>query len=114
MMSKQNILLNQLAGWQAVLLDHLTDDGGTIQLRLLPGIARPLTSADGTFGGFTNPTGLAVDSQGQIYILDSADNLIKRFDPCLQQFMVLPCIGGSRRCSPAIERTGWNCHFRPR
>jgi phage tail-like protein len=95
MMSKQNILLNQLAGWQAVLLDHLTDDGGTIQLRLLPGIARPLTSADGTFGGFTNPTGLAVDSQGQIYILDSADNLIKRFDPCLQQFMVLPCIGGA-------------------
>ena len=94
-MSKQNFLLNELADWQSALLDHLVDDGGTLQLRLLPGIARPLTSADGTFGGFTNPSGLAVDSQDSIYIVDSADHLIKRFDPCRQIFQILPCLGGS-------------------
>ena len=91
-MSKQNFLLNELADWQSALLDHLVDDGGTLQLRLLPGIARPLTSADGTFGGFTNPSGLAVDSQDSIYIVDSADHLIKRFDPCRQiLFLRLGC-----------------------
>ena len=95
-MSIQNILLNKLAGWQPLALDHveLAESGESLRLRLLPGMARPLTDANGTVGGFTNPAGLAVDSDGLIYIVDSADNLIKLFDPCLQSFQVLPCIGG--------------------
>jgi phage tail-like protein len=96
-MNKQSILLNEFAGWQPILLDHveLADDGDTLRLRLLPGAARPLTDAKGTLGGFTNPIGLALDSQEFIYILDSAGNLIKRFDPCLQTFQPLSCIGGA-------------------
>ena len=95
-MSIQNILLNKLVGWQPLLLDHveLADAGASLRLRLLPGVARPLTDNDGTLGGFTNPAGLALDTRGRIYVVDSADNLIKRFDPCLQSFQILPCLGG--------------------
>jgi len=51
-MSIQNILLNKLAGWQPLALDHveLADSGESLRLRLLPGVARPLTDAYGTFG----------------------------------------------------------------
>src|SRR5262245_30449353 len=96
-MSNESILLNQYAGWEAALLDHveLADDGASLRLRQLPGAARPLTDAGGTFGGFTNPIGLALDKQERIYILDSAHDLIKRFDPCLQAFQMLSCIGGT-------------------
>jgi phage tail-like protein len=95
-MSIQNILFSKLAGWPRILMDHmeLVDGGASLRLRLLPGAARPLSDVDGTFGGFSNPAGLAVDCQGLIYIADSGDNVIKRFDPCLQSFQVLPCIGG--------------------
>jgi phage tail-like protein len=95
-MKNQSILLNRYAGWQAALLDHveLADAGASLRLRQLPGAARPLTDSGGTLGGFTNPVGLALDTQERIYILDSADDLIKRFDPCLQAFQILACIGG--------------------
>jgi phage tail-like protein len=95
-MKRPSILLNQFAGWNSALLDHveLADDGAALRLRQLPGVARPLTGAVGDFGGFTNPVGLAVDKLGRIYVLDGADCVVKRFDPCLQSFQVLPCIGG--------------------
>jgi phage tail-like protein len=96
-MNKQSILLNKYAGWETLLLDHLelADGGDSLRLRLLPGAARPLTDSTGTLGGFTNPIGMALDTQNSIYILDSADNLIRRFDPCLQTFQILPYIGGA-------------------
>lgn len=95
-MIRPSILLNQFAGWNPALLDHveLAHDGAALRLRLLPGVARPVTSGDGTFGGFTNPMGLAVDCLSRIYVLDGADCVVKRFDPCLRGFQVLPCVGG--------------------
>lgn len=95
-MKRPSILLNQFAGWNPALLDHveLANHGESLRLRLLPGVARPLTSQDGTLGGFVDPIGLAVDCAGRIYVLDGADCVIKRFDPCLQNFQVLPCVGG--------------------
>lgn len=95
-MKRPSILLNKFAGWNPALLDHveLANGGESLRLRLLPGVARPLTSQDGTLGGFINPIGLAVDCQGRIYVLDGADCVVKRFDPCLQNFQVLPCVGG--------------------
>jgi phage tail-like protein len=95
-MNNRSVLLNQFAGWRPVLQDHmeLVDGGASLRLRLLPGATRPLTDAAGTFGGFTTPAGLAIDTHEAIYVVDAADNLIKRFDPCLQAFQTLPCIGG--------------------
>lgn len=95
-MKRPSILLNQLAGWRPASLDHveLADAGSTLRLRQLPGAARPLASPSGDFGGFTNPIGLSVDKLGRTYVLDGVDCIVKRFDPCLQSFQVLPCIGG--------------------
>jgi phage tail-like protein len=90
------ILLNKRAGWRGALLDsvHLADGGCALQLAPLPGAATPLNGAAGTFGGFTNPIRLAIDRLDRIYILDAADCLIRRFDPCAGSFETLPCVGG--------------------
>jgi phage tail-like protein len=92
---RPHLLLNARAGWQAAILDRvvLRDQGTALQLRALPGAARPLTDADGTFGGLENPVGLAVDGLDRLYILDGKKTVIKRYDPCRCAFETLPCIG---------------------
>ena len=95
-MKQPSVLLNEYAGWNQALLDHvaLSDGGCTLRLRLLPGVGRALGSATGDLGGNTNPVGVAVDSLDRVYVLDGSDCVVKRYDPCLQNFQVLPCIGG--------------------
>jgi len=92
---RPHLLLNARAGWQAAILDRvvLRDRGAALELRTLPGAAKPLTDADGTFGGLENPTGLAIDALDRLYILDGKRNIIKRYDPCNCKFEPLPCIG---------------------
>lgn len=94
---QDNLLLNGLAGWRAAKLDGTLqfNDGGSLRLRVQPASLRPLSDASGSFGGLTLPTGLAVDADDQIYIMDNAASVIKRFDPCKTSFEVLPCIGGA-------------------
>ncbi|MFQ5857419.1 MAG: NHL repeat-containing protein, partial [Anaerolineae bacterium] len=93
---KDHLLLNAQAGWQAAILDRtvLADGEAYLRLRPLPSAVRPLMDAAGSFGGLALPTGLAVDADDRIYILDSQTHLVKRFDPCTETFEVLPCIGG--------------------
>ncbi|MFQ5812412.1 MAG: phage tail protein [Anaerolineae bacterium] len=93
---KDHLLLNARAGWRAAILDRtvLADEEAHLRLRPLPGAARPLVDAKGSFGGLALPTGLAVDAEERVYILDSQAHVIKRFDPCTETFEVLPCIGG--------------------
>ena len=87
--------LGQMAGADALLERTVLADGGaTLSLQPLPGAARPLADAAGSFGGLALPTGLAVNAEERIYILDGQAHVIKRFDPCSATFVTLPCIGG--------------------
>ncbi len=91
-----HFLLHAQDGWRAAILDRavLADGVSTLRLRPLPGAARPLTDAQGSFGALALPTGLSVDRDGCIYILDRLAHVIKRFDPCTETFDILPCTGG--------------------
>jgi phage tail-like protein len=70
-------------------------DPAELRLRSLPGTGRPLAGPEGDFGGLALPTGLAVDGEGRVYILDAGAPQLKRFDPRTQAFTRLPCIAGA-------------------
>lgn len=90
------LLLNARAGWRASFTDPKLrfGDDGSLRLRPQPGSVRPLVDEAGSFGGLTLPTGLALDAQGGIYILETATHLVKQYDPCCETFRPLSCVGG--------------------
>ena len=96
MSATPHFLLDGLAGWQVASLENtvLACGGKELVLQPLPGSERPLLDSAGSLGGFVEAIGVAVDSQGLVYILDRKSCRIKRFDRCLRQFVTLPCIGG--------------------
>ncbi len=93
---KDHFLLNEVAGWRAAQLDHVTlnAEAETLTLRPLPGVGRPLADAAGTFGGLSLPTAIAVGADGLIYILDGEAHAVKRYNPCTETFETLSCVGG--------------------
>ncbi|MEA2236351.1 MAG: hypothetical protein QOC81_1075 [Thermoanaerobaculia bacterium] len=92
---RQSVLLSERAGWRKAFASATLDTaGGTISLRRLPASIRLLVDPAGSFGGLTDPTGMAVDPDGRIYVLDSNTCELRRFDPCTAQFETVDCIGG--------------------
>ena len=92
---KDHFLLSQRPGWRAAILSRMMlDPCSGLSLRPIPGTGRPLADESGSFGGVSLPTSIAVDSVGMIYILDSATHTLKRYDPCVESFSTLACIGG--------------------
>jgi phage tail-like protein len=89
-----HVLLGERVGWRTPHLDRVEERDGTLRLRRLPGSARPLVDADGSFGGLALPRSIAVDADDAVYVLDAAACVVKRFDPCEQRFDTLPCLGG--------------------
>jgi phage tail-like protein len=63
-------------GWRMQQLQNLQITAAGLCLAPLPGSPVPLQDARGTFGGLENPTGVAVDSDGVIYVSDSTKHLI--------------------------------------
>ncbi len=92
----RHFLLDRDIGWRALVLDGLEESPCDDGLRLIaqPSNGRPLIDQAGTFGGLKAPTGVAVDAAGRIYLVDRADESIRRFDPCCAAFDKLPCLGG--------------------
>ena len=90
-------LLNGLAGWRVGSLSNtvLAQEGAVLKLQPLPGSARPLADAAGSFGGLEAAIGVAVDREDRVYVLDGKTCTVKRFDRCLEQFVTLPCLGGA-------------------
>ncbi len=89
-------LLEQNPGWREAWSQGLilAEDGKELRLRAIPGTGRPLASPDGDFGGLSLPSGVAVDGDDRVYILEAKAGRLKRFDPCTQTFTSLPCIAG--------------------
>ena len=91
----REVVLGEAAGWGTAELTRLELGGdGALRLRAIAAPGRPLADADGSFGGLAVPTGLAVDADGRVYVLDAADLVVKRFDPCEARFETLACVGG--------------------
>jgi phage tail-like protein len=87
------LLLDERTGWSAVDSAEVAA-GAAVELAPAPGSGRPLVDAAGSFGGFALPTGVAVDRDGTIYVLDAVHLHVRRFDPCTNTFETLPCLGG--------------------
>src|SRR5277367_2306583 len=94
---QKHYLLDALAGWRAASLTNtaLGNNGSVLTLQPLPSSGRPLVDSEGSLGGLQSAINVAVDTQDRVYILDAATCTVKRFDRCLQQFVILPCIGGT-------------------
>lgn len=65
-----------------------------LSLQNAPGEGRPIKDNKGTFGGLDYATGLAVDKDGNIYIADTKNHVIKKYDFCKEEFIPLSCLGG--------------------
>ena len=68
--------LNAEDGWRKQKLDYLEITSIGLQLTSIPSPPVPLKDAQGTFGGLSNPTGVAVDVRGNIYIADATHHQI--------------------------------------
>jgi phage tail-like protein len=89
-----HLLLDGVVGWGDASLDHVAAGPQGLELQRLPVADRPLVDAEGSFGGLVRPTGVAVDADDRIYVLDLEDLRIRRFDPCTSAYETLPCLGG--------------------
>jgi phage tail-like protein len=63
-------------GWRAQQVQGLQITAEKMSLAPIPAPPVPLKDAQGTFGGLENPTGVAVDSDGTIYVSDSGTHRI--------------------------------------
>ncbi len=88
-------LLDRRTGWRTdrVLTTHCAV-GDDIGLAAIPGFPQPLTDASGTFGGLTDPTGVATGPGGDVVMLDADGRRVLRFDPCDAAFHELDCLPG--------------------
>jgi phage tail-like protein len=89
------VRLDARNGWRGVSTDGAVIAGDRLALVPLPGEEAPLVDDAGSFGGFSEATGIAVAADGTVYVLDAVASRIRRYDPCRERFDTLPCIGGA-------------------
>ncbi len=88
-------LLDSRIGWRAARLTGLASaPDGQLRLARDPGADLPLGDPAGTLGGMVLPRTVALGPTGDVYLLDVATGLVKRFDPCACRFDTVPCLGG--------------------
>ncbi len=112
-MRNDTLLLDARAGWRKGWAEAAIETSGAIRLRRQPASIRPLADASGSFGGLTNPGGLAIDRDGRIYVLTEDGTRIRRFDPCAGAFETLRCIGtrgGAPRQLDGAKGIDISCH----
>lgn len=63
-------------GWRAAQHTSIGIGPDALQLAAMPSPPVPLKDGSGTFGGIENPTGVAVDAGGIVYVSDSKTHLI--------------------------------------
>jgi phage tail-like protein len=89
-------MLNCRIGWRVAELDRLEQAPADLSLCLepLPGSRINLAEPSGSLGGLVLPGNVAMNRDGAVFLLDRDQALLKRFDPCLCRFEVVPCLGG--------------------
>ena len=90
-------LLDARAGWRAAKLKdiELLPPQQSLALALAPESRRTLTEESGSFGGLTIPANIAIGPDESIYLLDTIEAQLKRFDPCACLFQKVRCFGGT-------------------
>lgn len=91
---KPHVRLDARTGWRGRSTDGAVIAGARLALVPLPGDEAPLVDPAGSFGGFSEATGIAVSTDGVVYVLDAGAARVRRYDPCLERFDTLPCLGG--------------------
>ncbi|HEY4943564.1 MAG TPA: phage tail protein [Rhizomicrobium sp.] len=84
--------------------DHIdiADGQPALVLAQTPGTRRQLTEPSGSFGGLKTPTNVAIDTDGNIFLTDRGNGLVKYFDPCDCAFKPLPCFSAQRPAPDAF------------
>jgi phage tail-like protein len=86
--------LNQENRWPDFQLDGLVVTNGTLQLAQVPGNPEPVGPPLDTITALTGPAGIGVDNQGNLYIVDPANQRILRVDACNGSSAPLVCLRG--------------------
>jgi phage tail-like protein len=87
-------LLDEATDWRTAQRDGV-GVGEAIRLAADPEGPLGLASSDGSLGGLLLPRGMAFDADGVLYLLGLDVPWLKRFDPALGRFVLLPEIGGA-------------------
>ena len=82
-------------GWPTAAAQRVSA-GAPTGLRLVAHPSGPLalSAPDGSLGRLTLPRGMAFDGENTLYLLGLREPWIKRFDPSVRKFTVLPALGG--------------------
>ena len=87
-------LLGGALSWRTGDKQSVAEDAEAgIRLAANPDGPSSLNASDGSLGGLVLPVGMALDRSKTLYILDTREHRIKRFDPSSQKFVSLPGVG---------------------
>lgn len=90
-------LLNGQTGWRTGSADAGIAVAGELGIRLAANPQGPLAlgGAAESLGQLTLPRGMALSEDGTLYLLETTQPHIKRFDPATSRFVRLPAVGGN-------------------
>jgi phage tail-like protein len=96
------IVLDGRIGWQAAALHDLSAEA-ELALAAIPAPGPPLADPDGTLGGLTTPIWAVAAALGALFLLDRSGTRILIYDPCLERFRPLACLGGKGSAVGRLE-----------
>lgn len=92
-MTDKFLLLNSVVGFRIKELEDLILDKKEDGIRLEK-VPKSMKDEEGSFGGLSLPTGIAVDDYGNIYVVDTENSLILKYDLCTELPIPVKCVGG--------------------
>jgi phage tail-like protein len=91
--ASSRLVLDGRIGWRVGVLEQI-EAADAIRLRSHPTKPRPLNEPSGTLAGFVGPIWAVATGPLGYFLIDRAGTHVLVYDPCLEQFARLPCLGG--------------------